>query len=97
MESWGVLLFFAPSVCHSFFERAELIKRLKIPQTGRDALLQEEGTLQMPYREFRRKLSASYLDPFILAVGVLTALVLWRIQTQISTVDWVEHSDEVIT
>ncbi|HEV3110942.1 MAG TPA: CHASE3 domain-containing protein [Candidatus Binataceae bacterium] len=50
----------------------------------------------MAYREFRRRLTARYLAPFILAVAVLTALVVWLIQTQISTVDWVEHSDQVI-
>ncbi len=26
----------------------------------------------------------------------LTALVLWRLESQISSVDWVEHSDQVI-
>jgi len=36
------------------------------------------------------------LAPFIAAMIVLTAVVLWRIQAQVSSADWVEHSDEVI-
>jgi signal transduction histidine kinase/ActR/RegA family two-component response regulator len=50
----------------------------------------------VPYRRFRRKLTASYLAPFIVAIGLLAATVLWRIQAQVSVATWVEHSDQVI-
>jgi signal transduction histidine kinase/ActR/RegA family two-component response regulator len=46
--------------------------------------------------EFRWKLSARYLAPFIIAMGVLTAILLWRIETQVAAADWVEQSDRVI-
>ena len=50
----------------------------------------------MPYRAFRWNLTATYLAPFILAVAMLTAFLLWSIQEQNSSVGWVEHSDQVI-
>jgi signal transduction histidine kinase/ActR/RegA family two-component response regulator len=50
----------------------------------------------VPYRRFRKKLTASYLVPFIAAMSVLAALVLWRIQVQTSTTLWVEHSYQVL-
>ena len=50
----------------------------------------------MPYRTFRRNLTASYLAPFIIAMVVLAAIVLWRIQNQASITGWIEHSDKVM-
>jgi hypothetical protein len=47
--------------------------------------------------EFRWKLGARYLAPFIIVMGVLTAILLWRIETQVATADWVEQSDRVIS
>jgi len=50
----------------------------------------------VPYRAFRRKLTATYFVPFILALAVLTVILLWRVQNQASITGWVEHSDKVM-
>jgi signal transduction histidine kinase/ActR/RegA family two-component response regulator len=50
----------------------------------------------MPHRELKWKLTARYLAPFVVAMGLLTAILLWRIETQVTAADWVEHSDRVI-
>ncbi len=50
----------------------------------------------MPYRAFRRKLTAGYLVPFFVAMAVLAAVVLWRVQNQAAITGWVEHSDRVM-
>ena len=49
----------------------------------------------MPYRAFRRNLTASYFAPFIIAMAMLAAIILWRFQSQVSLTNWVEHSDQV--
>ena len=51
---------------------------------------------QLPYRAFKRNLTASYFAPFILTLSVLAGVVLWRFQNQASITGWVEHSDQVI-
>ena len=50
----------------------------------------------VPYRAFRRNLTLSYFAPFIVALALLAAIVLWRIQDQASIAGWVEHSDQVL-
>ncbi|MGA8566953.1 MAG: CHASE3 domain-containing protein, partial [Candidatus Binataceae bacterium] len=50
----------------------------------------------MPYRAFKRNLTASYFAPLILTLSVLAGVVLWRFQNQASIMGWVEHSDQVI-
>ncbi len=50
----------------------------------------------MPYRAFRRTLTATYFAPFIIALMVLAAVVLWRVQIQASITGWIEHSDQVL-
>ena len=50
----------------------------------------------MPYRAFRRNLTASYLAPFVITLFVLVSIVLWRFQNHASIAGWVEHSDQVI-
>jgi len=50
----------------------------------------------VPYRAFKRSLTASYLAPFIITLSVLAAVVLWRFQNHASITCWVEHSDQVI-
>jgi CHASE3 domain sensor protein len=50
----------------------------------------------VPYRQFRRKLTASYLAPFIIAMALLASAVLWRSRVEVSIVNWVEHSDQVL-
>jgi signal transduction histidine kinase/ActR/RegA family two-component response regulator len=50
----------------------------------------------VPYLRFRRKLTAGYLVPIIIALGLLAGAVLWRIQVQASVTAWVEHSDQVL-
>ena len=50
----------------------------------------------MPYRAFRRNLTASYLAPFVITLVVLVSIVLWRFQHHASIAGWVEHSDRVI-
>ncbi len=50
----------------------------------------------MPYRAFRRKLTASFFAPFILVLMLLAAFVLWGIDNQASLTRWVEHSDQVM-
>ena len=50
----------------------------------------------MPYRAFRRSLTASYLAPFVITLFVLVSIVLWRFQNHASISGWVEHSDRVI-
>ncbi len=50
----------------------------------------------MPYRKFRRNLTVSYLSPFVIALALLAAIVLWRVQNQASIARWVEHSDQVL-
>jgi signal transduction histidine kinase/ActR/RegA family two-component response regulator len=49
----------------------------------------------MPAGAFRRQLRASYFAPF-LAMALLAGIVLWRVNAQVSSVGWVEHSDQVI-
>jgi signal transduction histidine kinase/CheY-like chemotaxis protein len=49
----------------------------------------------LPAQAFRQRLSAGYLAPFI-AMSLLAVVVLWRIDMQISTSKWVEHSDQVL-
>lgn len=49
----------------------------------------------MPAGTFRRRLRASYFAPF-LAIALLASIVLWRVSVQVSSVGWVEHSDQVI-
>ncbi len=48
----------------------------------------------MPAR-FRREMRWIYFAPLI-AMGLLAAVVLWRVQAQVTSVDWVEHTDQVI-
>jgi signal transduction histidine kinase/CheY-like chemotaxis protein len=50
----------------------------------------------VPYRAFRRNLTASYFVPFVVAIAVLAAVVLWRIQDQALLTGWIEHSDNVL-
>ena len=50
----------------------------------------------MPYRAFRRKLTASFFAPFILVLTLLAVFVLWGIDNQVSLTRWVEHSDQVM-
>ncbi len=50
----------------------------------------------MPYRRFKRKLTARYLIPFILAMGLLTGIVLWLIDSQSAASAWIEHGNQVI-
>ena len=50
----------------------------------------------MPYRAFRRKLTASFFAPFIIALVVLASVVLWGIRNQASITGWIEHSDRVM-
>jgi signal transduction histidine kinase/ActR/RegA family two-component response regulator len=50
---------------------------------------------ELPNHRFRRKLTASFVAPFI-AMGILAAVVLWRIQKQIAVTDRIEQSDQVI-
>jgi signal transduction histidine kinase/ActR/RegA family two-component response regulator len=50
----------------------------------------------LPYREFRRKLAASFFAPFIVTMSVLAMIVLWRFQTQATNAKLVEHSDRAI-
>ncbi len=50
----------------------------------------------MPYRAFKRNLTASFFAPFILVVLLLAVFVLWGIGNQASITAWVEHSDRVI-
>jgi signal transduction histidine kinase/ActR/RegA family two-component response regulator len=49
----------------------------------------------VPYRAFRRNLTASYFAPFIIAMAMLAAIILWRFQSQVSITNWIEHSDQV--
>src|SRR5262249_22535564 len=53
------------------------------------------GSQQMPARAFRRDLRLVYFAPF-LAMAILAAVVLWRVNAQVSSAVWVEHSYEVI-
>ena len=50
----------------------------------------------MPYRAFKRNLTASYLAPFIVTLAVLAAVFLWRVQNQVAITGWIEHSDQVM-
>lgn len=50
----------------------------------------------MPYRAFRKKLTASYLAPFVIALAVLAGIILWRLEDQVSINRWVEHTDRVL-
>ena len=49
----------------------------------------------MPARAFRRELRASYFAP-LLAVALLAIVLLWRVSAQVSSVGWVEHSNQII-
>lgn len=49
----------------------------------------------MPARAFKHKLRASYFVPF-LAMLLLAGIVLWRVSAQVSNVDSVQHTDQVI-
>ena len=49
----------------------------------------------MPSRTFRRELRKIYFAPFF-AMTLLAAVVLWRIEGQVSVTQWVEHSDRVL-
>jgi signal transduction histidine kinase/ActR/RegA family two-component response regulator len=44
---------------------------------------------------FRREMRTIYFAPF-LAMAALAAIVLWAVESQISSVSWVEHTDRVI-
>jgi len=50
----------------------------------------------VPYRAFRRNLTASFLAPFVVALVMLAVVVLWGIDNQAGITQWVEHSDRVI-
>jgi signal transduction histidine kinase/ActR/RegA family two-component response regulator len=50
----------------------------------------------LPYRAFKRNLTASYFAPFILTLSVLAGVMLWRFQNQAFITNWIEHSDQVI-
>jgi signal transduction histidine kinase/ActR/RegA family two-component response regulator len=50
----------------------------------------------LPYRAFRRSLTASYFAPFVITLSVLAGIVLWRFHEQASITRWVEHSDQVM-
>ena len=50
----------------------------------------------MPYRAFRRKITASFFAPFIFALVILASFVLWGIDNQAATNEWVQHSDRVM-
>ncbi len=50
----------------------------------------------MPYRAFKRNLTVSYLAPFIVTLGLLAAVFLWRVQDQAALTRWIEHSDQVM-
>ena len=50
----------------------------------------------MPYRAFRRKLTASFFAPIILALFILASFVLWGVQNQSAINGWVQHSDQVM-
>jgi signal transduction histidine kinase/CheY-like chemotaxis protein len=50
----------------------------------------------LPDRAFKRTLTVTYFAPFIVALSVLAAVVLWRFHDQASIAGWVEHSDRVI-
>jgi signal transduction histidine kinase/ActR/RegA family two-component response regulator len=52
--------------------------------------------LRVPYRAFKRNLTASYLAPFIMTLAVLAAVFLWRVQNQVAITGWIEHSDQVM-
>jgi len=54
------------------------------------------GILRVPYRAFKRNLTISYLAPFIVTLGVLAAVFLWRVQSQVALTGWIEHSDQVM-
>ena len=49
----------------------------------------------MPSRTFRRELRRIYFAPFF-AMTLLAAVLLWRIEGQVSATQWVEHSDRVL-
>ena len=49
----------------------------------------------MPNRSLRWQLAISFFPAF-LAVAILAGLVLWRIQAQVSSEDWVQHTNDVI-
>ncbi len=49
----------------------------------------------MPAGTFRRDLRISYFAPFF-AMALLAAIVLWRVNAQVASVGWVEHTDRVI-
>jgi signal transduction histidine kinase/ActR/RegA family two-component response regulator len=49
----------------------------------------------LPARVFRRGLRLGYFAPF-LAMALLAAIALWRVNAQVSSVDWVEHTYQVI-
>ena len=50
----------------------------------------------MLYREFKSRLTAGYLAPFVIALAVLAGIILWRLGDQIALNQWVEHTDRVI-
>ena len=50
----------------------------------------------MPYRAFRRKLTAGFFAPLVLVLMMLAAFVLWGIDNQASITGWVQHSDQVM-
>jgi signal transduction histidine kinase/ActR/RegA family two-component response regulator len=50
----------------------------------------------LPYRAFKRNLTASYFAPFILTLSMLAGVMLWRFHDQASITGRVEHSDQVI-
>jgi signal transduction histidine kinase/ActR/RegA family two-component response regulator len=50
----------------------------------------------VPYPAFKRKLTASYFVPSLIALGALAIIVLWRIQNQASINNWVQHSYRVM-
>ena len=50
----------------------------------------------MPARAFRRRLTESYFLP-LLAMTLLAGLVLWLVYAQMSSSDWIQHTNLVIT
>jgi len=50
----------------------------------------------VPYRAFRRNLTASFIAPFVIALAVLAGIILWRLADQVSINRWVEHTDRVM-
>jgi signal transduction histidine kinase/ActR/RegA family two-component response regulator len=50
----------------------------------------------VPYRAFRRKLTATFFAPFALALLMLVGFVLWGIYNQATISAWIEHSDQVM-